>query len=62
MIPGPITAYVVAISMLLFCGLSALALIYTVRHLDLPEADSLLEYLHDEGAAPSAGYRSDSAA
>ena len=33
-------AYVVAISALLFCGVSALTLIYTVKHFDLPDVRS----------------------
>jgi hypothetical protein len=34
---GPPSAYVVAISAMVFSALSALTLIYTVRHLDGPE-------------------------
>jgi hypothetical protein len=34
---GPATAYVVAFSAMLFSGISALTLIYTVKHLDQPE-------------------------
>jgi hypothetical protein len=39
----PESAYVVAISTLVFCGLIAVALIRTVSHLDPPEATSLSE-------------------
>jgi hypothetical protein len=35
---GPTAAYVVAIFALVFCSISALALINTVRHLDPPPA------------------------
>ena len=31
-------AYVVAISAMVFCGISALTLIYTVKHFDPPDA------------------------
>jgi hypothetical protein len=34
---GPAAAYVVAFSAMLFSGLSAVTLIYTVKHLDRPE-------------------------
>ena len=34
---GPAAAYLVAISAMLFSGLSALTLIYTVKHLDSPQ-------------------------
>ena len=40
---GPAAAYVAAISMIVFCGISALPLINTVIHLDPPEARSLPE-------------------
>lgn len=45
---GPAAAYVVAFSMLLFCGLSALTLIRTVKHLDPPEARELPEQVQDK--------------
>jgi prenyltransferase beta subunit len=35
---GAAAAYLVAISAMLFCALSALTLIHTVKHLDPPEA------------------------
>lgn len=35
---APVAAYVVAISMLLTCGLCALALVRTIDHFDPPEA------------------------
>ena len=34
---GPAGAYVVAIAALLFCGVSALTLIFTAEHFDPPE-------------------------
>ena len=43
----PAFAYVVAVSMLLFCALSALALFKTVDHLDPPEARKLPEKPHE---------------
>jgi len=39
----PVAAYVVAISMLLTCGLCALALMRTIDHFDPPEARELPE-------------------
>ena len=44
------TAYVVAIATLVFCGISALTLINTVRHFDPPEARELPEQAHDKAA------------
>jgi len=35
---GVIAAYVAAVFAMLFAGISALTLIYTVEHLDAPEA------------------------
>jgi hypothetical protein len=43
-------AYVVAISTLVLCGISALTLISTVRHFDPPEARELPEQPHYEVA------------
>jgi hypothetical protein len=40
---GPAAAYVVAISAILFSGISALTLIYTVNRFDPPEVGSLQE-------------------
>lgn len=37
---APAAAYIVAISTLVLCGMIALTLIYTVRHLDRPDAHS----------------------
>jgi hypothetical protein len=48
---GPAAAYVVAFSMLAFCGLTALTLINTVRHLDPPETGSSAEEIQDKEAA-----------
>jgi hypothetical protein len=36
---GPIAPYLVAVSAMLFAGISAVTLIYTVSHLDPPEVD-----------------------
>jgi hypothetical protein len=47
---GTAVAYVVAIIMLLFCGLSAFALIRTVNHFDPPEARDLPEQAQHKGA------------
>ena len=44
---GSAAAYVVAISMLVFCGITALTLINTVRHLDPPEARDAPEKAHN---------------
>lgn len=41
--PAPVAAYVVAITMLLSCGLSALALIRMIDHFDPPEVRELPE-------------------
>ena len=41
--PGPVAAYAVAITMLLVCGLCALALIRMIDHFDPPEARELPE-------------------
>jgi hypothetical protein len=48
---GHIAAYVVAISTLMCCGISALTLINTVRHFDPPEARDLPEQIRHKGAA-----------
>ena len=40
----PVAAYVVAITMLLFCGLCALALIWTIDHFDPPEVRNVPEH------------------
>jgi hypothetical protein len=40
---GPAAAYLVAISAILFSGISALTLIYTVNHFDPPGVRSLPE-------------------
>ena len=40
---GGAAPYVVAISALLFCGISALTLIYTVNHFDPPDAATSTE-------------------
>jgi hypothetical protein len=37
---GPVAAYAVAISAMLFAGISAITLIYAVKHLDPPQAHS----------------------
>ena len=37
---GSTAAYAVAIAALLFCGISALTLIYTVEHFDPPDVPS----------------------
>jgi hypothetical protein len=39
-------AYIVAISTLVFCGITALTLINTLRHFDPPEARELPEQPH----------------
>ena len=41
--PAPVAAYVVAITMLLSCGLCALALIRMIDHFDPPEVRGLPE-------------------
>ena len=41
--PAPLAAYVVAITMLLSCGLCALALIRMIDHFDPPEVRDLPE-------------------
>ena len=43
----PVFAYVVAVSMLLFCGLCALAIFRTIDHFDPPEARQAPEHRHD---------------
>ena len=49
---GAAAPYLVAISAMLFSGLSALTLIYAVKHFDPPEAPSSLEHVHvDEKVA-----------
>jgi hypothetical protein len=47
---GLTAAHVVAISALVFCAISALALINTVRHFDPPPARELPEQLDDKVA------------
>lgn len=47
---GLTTAYVVAIATLVFCGISALTLINTVRQFDPPETRELPEKAHDKTA------------
>lgn len=47
---GLTTAYVVAIATLLFCGISALTLVNTVRQFDPPETRELPEKAHDKTA------------
>ena len=37
----PFAAYIVAISAMLFCGVTALTLIYTVKHFDPPDVHSV---------------------
>lgn len=44
--PGPVAAYLVAFSMLLCCGLCALAIMRTIDHFDPPEARELPEHRH----------------
>ena len=41
--PAPVAAYVVAITMLLLCGLCALALMRMIDHVDPPEVRELPE-------------------
>jgi hypothetical protein len=41
--PAPVAAYVVAITMLLSCGLCALALIRMIDHFDPPDVRDLPE-------------------
>jgi hypothetical protein len=49
---GVAAAYLVAISAMLFAGLSVLTLIHTVKHFDPPEAPSSLEHIQaDEKVA-----------
>lgn len=45
--PGPIAAYLVAFSMLLICGLCALAIIRTINRFDPPEVRNLPEHRHE---------------
>jgi hypothetical protein len=47
----PVFAYVVAISMLLVCGLCALAIFKTIDHFDPPEARELPENRQKNAAA-----------
>lgn len=47
---GPAAAYVVAFCMLVFCGLSALALITAVNYLDTPEARDKPDRIRDHVA------------
>jgi hypothetical protein len=49
--PVAFAAYVVAITMLLSCGLCALALIRMIDHFDPPEVRELPEHRHDTEAA-----------
>ena len=49
--PAPVAAYVVAITMLLSCGLCALALIRMVNHFDPPEVRELPEDRQEKTAA-----------
>lgn len=44
---GPAAAYVVAIAAMLFTGISALTLIYTVNHLDPPDVRSSPEHVRE---------------
>jgi hypothetical protein len=46
----PVAAYVVAISMLLTCGLCALALMRTIDHFDPPEARESPEHRQETAA------------
>jgi hypothetical protein len=48
---APATAYVVAFSAMLFSGISALALIYAVKHLDKPEVGPTPAHGHEHVAA-----------
>ena len=47
---GAYATYVVAISAMVFCAISALTLINTVRHLDSSEARELPETVHEKVA------------
>ena len=49
--PSPVAAYVVAITMLLSCGLCALALIRMIDHFDPPEVRNLPEHRREKTAA-----------
>jgi hypothetical protein len=48
---GPAAAYVVAVSAMLFSAISALTLIYTVKHLDQPEVRPTPAHGHENVAA-----------
>jgi hypothetical protein len=48
---GPAAAYVVAFSAMLFSGISAVTLIYTVKHLDQPEVRPTPAHGHENVAA-----------
>lgn len=48
---GPVGAYVVAISAMLFSAASGLTLIYVVSHLDPPEGHAGREDTHERTAA-----------
>jgi hypothetical protein len=48
---GPVAAYAVAFSAMLFSGISALTLIYTVKHLDKPEVGPTTAHGHQNLAA-----------
>ena len=49
--PAPVAAYVVAITMLLSCGLCALALIRMIDHFDPPEVRDPPEHRQEKTAA-----------
>jgi hypothetical protein len=49
--PVPVAAYVVAITMLLSCGLCALALIRMIDHFDPPEIRDLPERRQETATA-----------
>ena len=49
--PAPVGAYVVAITMLLLCGLCALALMRMIDHFDPPEIRQLPNERRDKTAA-----------
>ena len=46
----PVAAYIVAISAMLFCGVTALTLIYTVKRFDPPDVHSPVEEVPKEVA------------
>jgi len=47
---GPASAYIVAFSAMLFCGVSALTLIHAVNHFDPPEVRSSPKQVHEKVA------------